>query len=99
VAVNFVGEGNHSIQRKPAAWHKILTSLSYIDVSSTGYQSSSACIKRSPWGQKETVAFKTGDLLIEDHSYEIFYDRIRKMLPINTGDCLIEDRFDCTIIH
>jgi hypothetical protein len=24
-----------------------------------------ACIKRSPWGQKETVAFKTGDLLIE----------------------------------
>ena len=27
------------------------------------------------------------------HSYEIFYDKTKKMLPLNTGDCM--DRLDC----
>ena len=32
----------------------------------------------------------TGDLLKEVHSYETFYERIRKMWSFNAGDCLIE---------
>ena len=42
---------------------------------------------------KEKVAYKTGDLLKEVqfiYIYENFYDRSRKIRPLNTGDCLIE---------
>jgi len=35
-------------------------------------------------------SYKTGDLLKEVNSYEIFYDRTRIRWPFNTGDCLIE---------
>jgi len=33
---------------------------------------------------------KTGDLLKEFNSYEMFYDMTRKRWPFNTGDYLIE---------
>ena len=66
---------------------------------------SQTCIKRSPlvnccwiqsdlysediFGTKKKFFFKTGDLLKEVPSYDIFYDKTRKKWPLHTGDCLI----------
>jgi len=51
---------------------------------------SETCIKRSPLGQRISVLIRLVTSLKSFNSYEIVYDRIRKKIPINTGDCLIE---------
>ena len=54
------------------------------------YIYSQTCIKRSPLGQRKSGLIRQVTSLKRFNSYEIFYDRTRKMGPFNTGDCLIE---------
>ena len=47
-------------------------------------------IKRSSLGQRKSGLIRQVTSLKRFNSYEIFYNRIRKRWPFNTGDCLIE---------
>ena len=64
----------------------------YIFHSSKFYSwiNSRTCIKRSPLGRRKSGCIRQVTSKKRLNSYEIFYDRTRKMWPFNTGDCLIE---------